>query len=69
MSRPESPTDAELWLAGYELRTAHLPDGDSPECPICHTNWECVPYLTGLEMMRRATDVPPPPLGDRSGTG
>jgi hypothetical protein len=62
MNRPTPPpeaTDAELWLAGYELRTAHLPVADAPECPVCHTNWECGPYREGLEMMRAATEGPP----------
>ncbi|SHN44533.1 hypothetical protein [Cryptosporangium aurantiacum] len=63
MSLPHPPTDAsdaELWLAGYELRAAHLPLDGSSECPVCHTNWECTAYRTGVEMMRAATDGPPP---------
>ncbi|GAA3394509.1 hypothetical protein [Cryptosporangium minutisporangium] len=67
MSLPHPPadaSDADLWLAGYELRSAHLPIDGSPECPICQTNWECAAYRTGVEMMRAATDVPPPPLDE-----
>ena len=62
MSRPIPPPEAanvELWLAGYELRNAHLPLAGAPECPACRSNWECAPYRAGLEMMRAATDVPP----------
>jgi len=65
VSPPNSPTppfdagDADLWLTGYELRMAHLPTDGSPECPICHTNWECAAYRNGVEMMRSATDGPP----------
>ena len=62
---PSDTGDAELWLAGYELRSAHLPIDGSAECPICHTNWECTAYRNGVEMMRAATDGPPSPLEDR----
>ncbi|WP_035858721.1 hypothetical protein [Cryptosporangium arvum] len=68
MSLPLPPSDAgdaELWLAGYELRAAHRPADGSAECPICHTNWECAAYRNGVEMMRSATEGPPSPLEDR----
>lgn len=58
---PSEATDAELWLAGYELRNAHLPTDGTRECPACLTNWECAAYRAGVEMMRAATDGPPSP--------